>query len=55
MAIKNNSQVISHILIDLNFLLIWFGIYSSTKVLLLLNTIIKNSESLDLEIDQRDK
>jgi hypothetical protein len=32
------------IIIDFSFLLIWVGIYSSTKVLLLLNRLIKNSE-----------
>ena len=32
------------ILIDSGFLLLWFEIYSSTEVLLLLNKKIKNSE-----------
>ena len=41
-------------MIDFSFLLLWFGIYSSTKVLLLLNRLIKNSEYLDLEIDKRE-
>ena len=32
------------IIIDFSFLLLWFGIYSSTEVLILLNKLIKNSE-----------
>ena len=32
------------VIIDLSHLLLWFAIYSSTEVLLLLNKQIKNSE-----------
>ena len=40
---------------DSFFLLLWFGIYRGTEVLLLLNDSIKNSEQLDKEINKRAK
>ena len=45
----------SLLITDFIFLILWFLIYSSTEVVLLLNRLIKNSEQLDLEIDKREK
>ncbi len=40
---RNIIYAFAIILIDFNFLLLWFGIYSSTEVCLLLNKLMKNS------------
>ena len=48
-------NVLDLILFNLQGSLLWFGIYSSTEVLLLLNKLIKKFDDLDLEIDKREK
>jgi hypothetical protein len=43
----NISFGIYYVMVDLSFFLLWIGIYESSKVLLLLNKRVINSELLD--------
>ena len=52
-VLESILEGITFILTDSDFLLMWYGIFKSTQVLLLLNKQINNSEQLDSEIDKR--